>query len=150
LEGDPEALPLLRDAFTAIGAQVFPIEGEQKGVYHAGTVFAANYLVALLEVSRRCLERAGVPEEQALAALGPLVRGAVDNVFARGTTLALSGPIARGDDGVVARQIGALAAWDPDIAALYRRLGRVTTELSQRRGIASAEALARLRELLAD
>jgi predicted short-subunit dehydrogenase-like oxidoreductase (DUF2520 family) len=74
----------------------------------------------------------------------------VDNVFAKDTTRALSGPIARGDDGVVARQIGALAAWDPDMSALYRHLGRVTTDLSQQQGTASAEALARIRELLAE
>jgi len=150
LEGDPEAVPLLRDVFTAVGAQVFPIESAQKSVYHAGTVFAANYLVALLEVSRRCLEQAGVPQEQALAVLGPLVGHTADNVFAKGTTRALSGPIARGDAGVVARQLDSLAAWDPEIAALYRHLGRVATGLSQQQGTASAEALARIRELLAE
>ncbi len=150
LEGDPAALPLLGDAFTALGGTVFPLQSGHKSVYHAGTVFAANYLVALLEVSRRCLEQAGVPQEQALAVLGPLVRGAVDNVFAKGTTRALSGPIACGDDGVVARQLASLEEWDPEVAALYRHLGRVTTQLSQQQGTASAEALARIRELLAE
>jgi len=62
----------------------------------------------------------------------------------------LSGPIARGDDGVVARQLASLATWDPDMAALYRHLGRVTTDLSRQQGTASAEALARIRESLAD
>jgi predicted short-subunit dehydrogenase-like oxidoreductase (DUF2520 family) len=149
LEGDEAAMPLLQEAFTAIGGRVFHINGEQKLVYHAGTVFAANYLVALLEVSRRCLVQAGVTGD-ALDLVKPMVLKTADNVFARGPVQALTGPIARGDTHVVERQLAALASWNEEVSTLYRHLGRVTTELSREKGIATPEALARLRELLAD
>jgi predicted short-subunit dehydrogenase-like oxidoreductase (DUF2520 family) len=149
LEGDEAALPLLQAAFSAIGGQVFHIDGEQKLLYHASTVFAANYLVALLEVSRRCLAQAGVTGD-ALDLVRPMVLKTADNVFAGNPVQALTGPIARGDTGVVERQLAALEAWDGEVATLYRVMGRVATELSEQKGTARPEALARLRELLAE
>jgi len=79
----------------------------------------------------------------------PLVRETVDNVFKLGTVKALTGPIARGDDAVVARQLEALAAWDARIGDIYRELGAVALELSRAQGEADAEALERLQRLLA-
>ncbi len=147
LEGDPEALGVLRQAFSGIGAEVFEIDGRQKRIYHAATVIACNYLVALLEVSLRCLEQSGIVREQALSLLQPIVTATVDNVFALDTVRALTGPIARGDHQVVARQWAALQEWDPSIAALYGQLGRVAVSLSGQQGSASAEALRRIQDL---
>lgn len=133
IEGDPSALPVLRNAFEAIGARVFAVDGANKLVYHAATVMASNYLVTLLDASLRCLRHAGVDEETGRALLEPLVRGTAENVFAQGTTRALTGPIARGDARLVERQADALAAWDAPIADLYRRLGRSTVPIARAR-----------------
>ena len=78
----------------------------------------------------------------------PLVRDTLDNVFKLGTMNALTGPIARGDHAVVARQLDALQAADAPLAEVYRALGVVAVELSRQQGGASEAALTIVRDLL--
>ena len=125
LEGDVEALGELRPALEQIGARVLSIDAANKLLYHAASVFSCNYLSALMEVALRVIERAGVNRATGLELLEPLVRGTVDNLFEHGPATALTGPIARGDHRLVARQLSAVAAWSDEHADLYRRLGEV-------------------------
>jgi len=147
-EGERAALEVLRPAFERIGARVSEIDPQFKTVYHAASVIVCNYLVALMEAGLRCYEKAGIGRETASAMMEPLVRETVDNVFKLGTVKALTGPIARGDDAMVAQQLEALAAWDARIGVIYRELGAVALELARAQGEAGAAALERLRELL--
>ncbi|MBJ6750597.1 Rossmann-like and DUF2520 domain-containing protein [Geomonas anaerohicana] len=149
IEGDPQARELLAELFGAIGGRIFPIDPRFKTVYHAGSVLVCNYLTALMEAGLRAFQKGGVPRETALQVMEPLVRGTVDNVFRAGTARALTGPIARGDAGVVARQLGALDGFDSQLALIYRALGSVAAELSRERGQASPSGLAAIEELLA-
>jgi predicted short-subunit dehydrogenase-like oxidoreductase (DUF2520 family) len=150
IEGDAPALDRLRPAFEAIGARLFDVDAEEKATYHAGAVMACNYLVTLVDAGLRCYERAGVPREQARAILTPLLEGTVANLSERDTGTALTGPIARGEAAVVAAQLDALEAFAPDIASLYRSLGRETLEIARRSGDVSREALDALATLLAE
>ncbi|GFO64622.1 DUF2520 domain-containing protein [Geomonas paludis] len=149
IEGDPQAREFLAELFGAIGGRVFPIDPRFKTVYHAGSVLVCNYLTALMEAGLRAFHKGGVPRDTALSVMEPLVRGTVDNIFRAGTARALTGPIARGDAGVVERQLDALDGFDADLALIYRALGRVAVELSRERGQASAPGLAAIEELLA-
>lgn len=148
LEGAAFALQVLGPALEAIGGRVFEIDPGLKPVYHAASVIVCNYLTALLEVGARCYEKAGLSRKAAFEAMAPLVRETLDNVLRLGTVQALTGPIARGDHAVVARQLAALSAWDGRIGELYRRLGAIALELSRQQGSAPAEDLARLGDLL--
>jgi predicted short-subunit dehydrogenase-like oxidoreductase (DUF2520 family) len=147
-DGDRAALQVLRPAFERIGAIVAEIEPHFKTIYHAASVIVCNYLTALLDVGLRCYEKSGLERETAMRMMEPLVRETVDNVFKLGTVKALTGPVARGDHTVVARQLKALAAWDARIGEIYRELGAVALELSRAQGEASGAALAQLRRLL--
>lgn len=148
LEGDAEALDILGQAVGQIGGKAIAIDPEFKTVYHAAGVIVCNYLTALLEIGLRCYERAGLSRETALQVIEPLVRETVDNVFTLGTVRALTGPVARGDFPVIARQIQALAGWDRSVGDIYQRLGAVALELSRAQGSASREALDRIAEIL--
>jgi len=148
LEGDRKALRALRPGLRKAGARLFEIDPERKLVYHAASVMVCNYLAALMESGLRCYEAAGIPIETGYGIMEPLVRETLDNVFRSGTARALTGPIARGDHVIVARQIEALAAWDPATAELYRHLGAVALELARRRGGLDARADRALRRLL--
>lgn len=147
-EGERAALDLLRPAFERIGAAVSEIEPRFKTIYHAASVIVCNYLTALLETGLRSYEKSGLMRDTALKMMEPLVRETVDNVFRLGTVKALTGPIARGDHEVVARQLEALAAWDAHTAEIYKTLGVVALQLARTQGEADAEALERLRVLL--
>lgn len=150
LEGDAEALDVLRPAVERIGGKAIAIDPQFKTVYHAASVIVSNYLTALLETGVRCYEQAGLSRERALQVMEPLVREAVNNVFKLGPVRALTGPIARGDFFVIAKQVDALTAWDQGVGDIYRRLGAVALELARAQGGASREALDQLAEILKD
>jgi predicted short-subunit dehydrogenase-like oxidoreductase (DUF2520 family) len=147
-EGDDAALAVLVPAFESIGGRVAPFDPQFKTVYHAASVVVCNYLTALLETGLKCYEKAGLPRETATAMMEPLVRETLENVLRLGTQAALTGPIARGDDAVVAKHLLAIDGWDARIGALYRELGAVALELSRSRGEADPDALRRIEALL--
>lgn len=148
VEGDSNALAVLKPIFEQIGAQTFALEASSKTLYHTASVIACNYMVALQEVSLHSFEQAGVDRTLALKILEPIVKGTADNIFQLGTTHALTGPIARGDHTIVARQVDALEAWNKNYAILYRQLGLVASELSHQQGHASAENLEIIKDKL--
>ena len=78
----------------------------------------------------------------------PLVTGTVENFFKLGPAGALTGPIARGEQSVVATQCKALGHWDEEIQRIYKSLGRVAVELSAAAGNADPDALATIEAML--
>ena len=148
VEGDRTALDVLAPAFERIGGRISEIDPQSKTIYHAASVIVCNYLTALLEAGLRCYERTGLDRATATAMIEPIVRETLDNVLELGTVRALTGPIARGDDTVVAGHLKALDAWDAHIAALYRELGTVALDLARARGEADGDALQRVEAAL--
>jgi len=103
----------------AAGARFAEIAPEAKPLYHAGAVFGANYVAALLDIAEELMREAGV--ENVRDDLVALTRSAVDN-WARTTGPArFTGPAARGDAAVIEQHLRALAD-RPDLAEIYRRL----------------------------
>lgn len=147
LEGDPRALDILGSAFTALDCTTLTIEAENKSLYHAGSVFACNYLTALMDLSLRIFAAAGIDRERALQMLQPIVLQTARNNMQLGPERALTGPIARGDTATVAAQLDALRAADPQLAQCYRQLGLACVELA-RRGALPEDAAKTLTELL--
>ena len=103
----------------AAHARLAEIAPERKPLYHAGAVFGANYVAALLDIAEELMREAGV--ENVRDDLVALTRSAVDN-WARTTgPQRFTGPAARGDAAVIEQHLRALAA-RPDLAEIYRRL----------------------------
>jgi predicted short-subunit dehydrogenase-like oxidoreductase (DUF2520 family) len=148
-EGDAGAIKVLKPAFETIGAKVFDIAPGMKPIYHAGGVFACNYLAALIEAAVRAHERAGIPRAASLEALEPLVRETVDAIFGQGPAKALTGPISRGDAATVKRQLARVRAWDANLGELYRGLGLLTVALAEADKRFDAARAAALRDALA-
>lgn len=151
-EGDRRALPRVRRLVRACGGRLFAVRPAGKAAYHAGAAIASNALVALVDLAVEACGRAGIPPETALAALLPLMRGTLENVERLGPVRALTGPIARGDVGTVARHRRALrpgrggrVLWQT-VAALGRR----TLTLALARGSCDPRAGRALRKILAD
>lgn len=99
---------------------------DDRALYHAAASAASNFLVTLEGMAERLAGQAGIER----AALGPLVRAAVENWIARGAAGALTGPIARGDEETAARQRAAVAASAPDLVPLWDALATGTRELA--------------------
>lgn len=148
VEGDDTALSTLEPVFTGLGAELLPIHAEHKTLYHAASVIACNYLVALEELSIQAFEQSGIEREQALAVLKPIVTGTVENLFRLGTAPALTGPIARGDHTIVSKQLSAIENWNSDYATVYRLLGQISLPLAQKQEKASKKNLIKIRNIL--
>ncbi|AZP11759.1 Rossmann-like and DUF2520 domain-containing protein [Undibacterium parvum] len=133
IEGDAAALIILSTALNAIDAKVVEIQAENKLLYHAGSVFASNYLVTLMETALQAYQAAGIPRETALAMAQPLATLSLDNVFKLGTAAALTGPIARGDMQTVGLQQQVVERWDKTAGDLYQAFIPPTIELAARK-----------------
>ena len=132
LEGDDAACALLREAFGRIGARCFDIDPAHKLLYHAASVFAANFSVVLIDVASRAYRSAGLDEKTAMEVLAPLVEGAVGNALRVGPAAALTGPAARGDHDTITRQQACVRQWNATAGEAYDALTRLALELAER------------------
>lgn len=148
LEGDDEAVDVLRSVVIALKGRPVHIDGKDKALYHAGAAAASNFLVTLINYAVTLLYRAGVPRDAGLAALLPLIKGTVANLEAVGLPDALTGPIARGDLGTVKRHLRALESMPGDFVRLYRIMARKTIDLGIKKGSLAEDEAQHLLELL--
>ncbi|MFP4053808.1 MAG: DUF2520 domain-containing protein [Phycisphaerae bacterium] len=122
-----------------------------KALYHAAAVTACNYLTALHEAAEQLAAAAGVEGSLAREAIAPLVDATLASIRRDGPAAALTGPIARGDAGTVARHADALAGCDsPGVALLYAAAGLHTVSLAEQKGTLEASTAAEIRRLLED
>jgi predicted short-subunit dehydrogenase-like oxidoreductase (DUF2520 family) len=119
--GAPVAVAVARRLAASLGSTILTVPETRRPLYHAAAVMASNFLPPLLDVACRLLERAGVPYDEALPALLPLVRGALTNIEEGGLPASVTGPISRGDMETVDLHLRAL---DPRDRQLYSLLGR--------------------------
>jgi len=103
-----------------LGLAPLEVPESRRAAYHAGAVLSAGGVVALLATAVDALTHAGLGADDALEALLPLMRSALDGVEARGLSGGLTGPVPRGDDAVVGAH---LAALPPPVREIYRALG---------------------------
>ena len=134
---------VLRRMAEDVGLQVLDVPESHRAAYHAGAVMSAGGLVALADAAVAALGAAGISPDAALAALLPLMRSALRGVEARGLSGGLTGPIVRGDAGVVSAHLEALPE---EVAPLYRLLSRRALRLAGNR--LSPESRAALERLL--
>ncbi|MFL5343951.1 MAG: DUF2520 domain-containing protein [Hyalangium sp.] len=118
---------VLRQMAKDLELPILEVPEKRRAAYHAGAVLSAGAMVALMSVAVEALGHAGIPEEAALPALLPLMRSAARGMEARGLSRGLTGPVARGDAGVVAAH---LAALPPEAAEVYRLLSQRALRLA--------------------
>lgn len=130
IEGNESALTEVETMVGHLGSRCLRIDPKQKVLYHAAAVMASNYVVSLTGLCVDLMAQAGVPPEQGLEALVPLVQGALDNVKRLGHRGSLTGPISRGDVATIRGHLEGLARCGPPTEAVYRSLGLATLELA--------------------
>lgn len=117
ISGETEdALAVARELAELLGLRPFELADEDRTLYHAGAVFASNYLVTL----QRAAVRLGVPAEGVV----PLMTRTIENGFD------LTGPIARGDWVTVEGHKDAIRDAHPELENLYETLAEATVLLA--------------------
>jgi len=147
LEGDAPARRVAGKLVALLGARSVVLESKNLPVYHAGAVMVSNYVVALADMAKNLLIEAGVPADQALPTLIPLMLSVVQNLAQVGLPGALTGPVERGDVSSVERHLAALKERAPQMIDLYKLLGRDVLRIALTKGPLDADAVARLESL---
>ncbi len=115
------------------------LSGPAKAAYHAGAVFAANYVVVLAGVAARLGRQAGIPADLAERMYQPLLSSVAENLRGHSAENALTGPVRRGDVATIRAHLAALGEGD---RVLYSRLGLEALELARTAGLEPARAAA--------
>jgi predicted short-subunit dehydrogenase-like oxidoreductase (DUF2520 family) len=121
VEGDAAAVRVVQRIILAMGGKAFPIRKQDKAMYHAWGTIVSPLLTALLAMSERVAEAAGVDREQARRRVVPIVRQTVENYASRGAARGFSGPIVRGDAATVKQHLKVLRDV-PGAGEVYRAL----------------------------
>ncbi len=109
---------------TALGGRSFPVDDDDRALYHAAACIASNHLVALLGQVERLARDLDVPPEAYLE----LARATLENVAELGARKALTGPAARGDESTIRRHLRALP---PEERKAYRGMADAARRLAR-------------------
>ena len=131
LEGDPEAVAVMKPMWEAIGHQVLTLKAEDKIKYHAAAAMASNEMLGLMQASLDILSECGFSEKDSMALLTPLVQGNIASMLKKGCVNALTGPVERGDAQTVRKHLQALEG--SKAGKIYQSLGSTMVELAKRR-----------------
>jgi predicted short-subunit dehydrogenase-like oxidoreductase (DUF2520 family) len=122
IEGDQPAIRLARQIVRALGGLPVQIAGGSKVLYHAAAAFAAGHVLAVEESATRLLMLAGMKRGEAVRALLQLTRQVLENFERLGPRAAWTGPLARGDYGVVAAHLAAMKRLPREFSNAYAAL----------------------------
>jgi predicted short-subunit dehydrogenase-like oxidoreductase (DUF2520 family) len=147
IEGDEPAKATAKRIVRSLGARAVFLEADNLTLYHAGAVMASNYVVALADMAQSLLIKAGVPADQALPVLIPLLSSVVQNLAHVGLPGALTGPVERGDVASVERHLKTLQARAPEMLELYKLVGRDVLRLAKEKSEMDAAQAAKLETL---
>lgn len=131
LEGDPEAVAVMKPMWEAIGHHVLTLKAEDKIKYHAAAAMASNEMLGLMQASLDILSECGFSEKDSMALLTPLVQGNIASMLEKGCVNALTGPVERGDIQTVRKHLQALEG--SKAGKIYQSLGSTMVELAKRR-----------------
>jgi predicted short-subunit dehydrogenase-like oxidoreductase (DUF2520 family) len=126
IEGDAPAVRVARSIARSLGGVPVNITAEKKPLYHAAGAFAAGLVLALEEAGVQMLKTSGLPPREALQALLSLSRQVLDHYEKLGPHKAWTGPLSRGDYGVVAANEEAIAHYYPEFLEAYQAVCRLS------------------------
>jgi predicted short-subunit dehydrogenase-like oxidoreductase (DUF2520 family) len=144
LEGAAAAVRAARRICRDLGCVPVVIARRAKPAYHAGAALAAGHVLGLLEAATRLLVRAGFSRSQAVRALLPLTRQTLINFERCGPEQAWTGPLSRGDFGIVAQHLQALGPFPREYRDAYVALSRLGVQVLARRPGAKRQNLERM------
>jgi predicted short-subunit dehydrogenase-like oxidoreductase (DUF2520 family) len=123
IEGDQQARRTAQSIARSLGGITVEIDTADKPIYHAAAVLAAGSAYPLIEGGIQMLMRIGFTRRSATQTLLPLIHQILDNIERIGPRAAWTGPLSRGDYGIVARHAKALRGYPREFRESYAALG---------------------------
>ena len=129
IEGDPAAVRLARQMVRSLAGYILQLPVSGKAAYHAAASMAAGQMLAVVEASTTIMMSLGIKRRDAVRALLPLTRQVLDNFERLGPRAAWTGPLARGDYGVIAAHFAALHNFPREYRNAYNHLNRLAARV---------------------
>lgn len=148
LEAEGDLLGILKEMAVALEGRWIKLESGDKAAYHTAAVMSCNYLVTLVKLATDLWDSFGIPREQAIKALLPLLKGTINNIENLSIPNALTGPIARGDVGTVQIHLNTLKETAPALIPAYCEMGLQTIPVAQAKGKISERQVKELEDIL--
>jgi predicted short-subunit dehydrogenase-like oxidoreductase (DUF2520 family) len=148
LEAEEPLLSTLKELTHLLNGHWVELKPGDKVLYHAGAVFACNYLVTLVKLALDLWRDFGVSSKEATRALLPLLRGTLNNIDNIGLPDCLTGPVARGDLGTIKRHLNALESRSPSLLITYKELGLQTIPIALAKGKVNEQKAEEMKTLL--
>lgn len=131
VEGHERYIHLMDDMLKSIGIHTKLIDSKNKVKYHAACAISSNLICGLVNESISLLGECGFADDEALAALGPLMKSNLDHILTDGLDMALTGPIERNDTTTVAKHV---ECFDTEAEkALYQTVSRQVLAVAKRK-----------------
>ncbi|MCI0412706.1 DUF2520 domain-containing protein [bacterium] len=148
IEGSDKAMELAVQIVDHLQGKLLLIPTGRKVLYHVAGVFAANYLMVLIDVALHIMQDLGETQEDSFDAFLPLMVGALQNVEDLGVGEALTGPVARGDAATIKRHLEALQTLTPEVGDMYKILGQEAVKIALRAGKISPKKAQEIAKIL--
>jgi predicted short-subunit dehydrogenase-like oxidoreductase (DUF2520 family) len=148
-EGNDNARTVIEKIVSDLDSNIISISKTDKISYHLSGVFASNYLVTVIDIARRLLEKIGVSEEEGYKVIKSIVATTIENIEKKGTVYSLTGPIVRGDKLTIEKHFHELSLKEKNFPSnwkvLYAMLGFEALRIAMEKEELSDE---KVRELL--
>jgi predicted short-subunit dehydrogenase-like oxidoreductase (DUF2520 family) len=123
IEGDPPAIRSARAIFHKNNFTLRRINKKDKTIYHLVGVFSSNLLVGLVSSIQKLVNRINWHEEELEQMIFPIIEETVGNLKKYGIQDSLSGPLRRGDLGIIEKHLHALKN-EKNLLNIYKALSR--------------------------
>lgn len=143
IEGDQHAIVWGKRIARVVGGEPMIIKAKDKVLYHAAAALVGGHLMALVEVGKCMLTKAGLSPNTARAAiLSPIPRTLAQ--YARFGKAAWTGPLARADVETITKHLASLNPLPPVFAESYKVLGRTAVALFAAPNVRAASPVTKL------
>jgi len=137
LEGDPDGIEIGTEIVRALGANCFSISSSKKALYHSAASILSNYLATLFNIACGIMLDIGLDPDDIHESLCSLVGSTLLNLAKNDPLDALTGPVSRGDIETIRLHMEALSEYNEDIKELYAKLGLLTLQMAELKGLDS-------------
>ncbi len=124
---------MLQELVEKLEGRVLVIPEGKKAQYHLALVLASNYTVTLYSLAERLLLELGAQDQDARAALHPLLQATVKNIITQGVPKALTGPLTRADVGTLKAHLSVIE--HKLLREAYKQLARLSYPMLEARGV---------------
>lgn len=148
LEGDSTSIELGKEIVGRLKGKMLVIDPEKKPLYHLALVFASNFFVCIEDMAVEILLKCGIKKGDALKLIKPLIEVTKKNIWEKGTTDALTGPIERGDIDTIKKHLTLLVKGNRSYNKIYREISKHLLKMVEQKRNIKQDNINTMKEIL--